>query len=128
MKAKTNVLVMLLLISLVGCTNAPNKKVFYGTWESLEQNHEKTVLTFYEDSLILDTYSGGFHTKAQWTVDNKKIYLKNVMEADSVIIDTLTYAYKFNARKDTLTLKLPNTNPIEYSTLTKVAAIPTPRN
>ncbi|MBT8350741.1 MAG: hypothetical protein KJO26_05855, partial [Deltaproteobacteria bacterium] len=108
--------------------NSPNKNVFYGTWESLEQNHEKTVLTFHEDSLILDAYSGGFHTKAQWTADNQKIYLKNVIEADSVIIDTLTYEYKFNSRKDTLTLKLPNTNPIEYSTLIKVEAIPFTRN
>lgn len=121
---KTKLIAILITIIIVSCHNAPDKKDFYGIWESFEQHHEKTVLTFYQDSLILDAYSGGFHTNSQWSYDEEKIYLKNIREADSIIIDTLTYKYKFNKQKDTLTIKLLNHKPTNYSILKKVKTNP----
>lgn len=125
---KTKLIVILILVTTVACNSTRNKKHFYGIWESFEQNHEKTVLTFFEDSLILDSFSGGFRTNSQWTYDAEKIYLKNIREADSIIIDTLTYGYTFNKDKDTLIIQLLNNKPMEYSYLKKVKVNPFEHN
>jgi CobQ-like glutamine amidotransferase family enzyme len=116
--------IFIIILSFLGCTKSKDKTDFIGIWESFENHHSKVVLTFYQDSLILDAYSGGFHTNSDWTYDKSKIHLKNVRIADSLIHSSMSYQYKFSTLKDTLIIKLLNENPTDYSKLIKVKKNP----
>jgi len=115
---------IVLLLCCFSCSQTKDKTEFIGIWESVEKHHDKTVLTFYQDSLILDAYSGDFHTHSDWTFDKSQIYLKNVRIIDSIIHDSLTYKYDFNSSKDTLTIKLLSNDPMDYSKYIKVQRNP----
>jgi hypothetical protein len=121
---KTKILFLLAITTLLSCKKSTDKSDFIGIWESFESHHQKVVLTFYKDSLILDAFSGGFHSNSDWDFDENKIYLKNIREGDSIIMDTLTYGYRFNKDKDTLKVTLLNNEPLDYSTLHKVDVNP----
>ncbi len=112
--------IFIIMLNLFGCSKIETKTDFIGIWESIESHHPKIVLTFYQDSLILDAYSGGFHTNSDWTFDNSKIYLKNVSIKDSVIHKSMDYLYKFSNLKDTLTIHLQTDNKKDYGKLIKV--------
>jgi len=119
MKTKS-LLILGIIFSLFACNNSSSKNDFIGIWESIEKHHTKTVMTFYQDSLILEALSGEFHTNSKWTIDDKQIYLKDIVETKNFFLDTLTYGYKFNRQKDTLTLKVLHFKPNQYNILVKV--------
>src|SRR5690606_5317150 len=86
------------------------KSDLLGIWESLEKNQTKNVLTFYKDSLIMDGFSGNFHTNSEWSMDSTKIYLKNVRLMDTILKKELIYQYGLNSSKDTLLIEYENEN------------------
>lgn len=114
-----------IFLGCVGCSKSNDQDDFIAIWESVEKNHEKVVLTFYKDSLILDAFSGSVRTTSNWSFDKKRIYLKNIREGANVILDTISYGYEFTKSKDSLTLTIPiGINDEENSTLVKVEKSP----
>ncbi|MAW96562.1 hypothetical protein [Leeuwenhoekiella sp.] len=109
-----------LLTSVLACTKDLKKEKLIGIWESFETHHPINVLTFYQDSLILDGYTGEFHTNSEWNLDDEKIYLKNVRFGDTILKDTMSYEYNLNATKDTLYLKVVGGKKEDYTTMKKV--------
>jgi len=121
----TKALIFLFLVYIqIGCEPDNSKKDLFGIWESFETHHTKNVLTFYKDSLILDGFNGGFHTNSSWTVDDSKIYLKNIRLFDTIIKKEMTYSYEFNKTKDTLLIRIENGDEDDYSTMKKVEINP----
>ena len=114
------------MVILFSCEKTDRKSDFIGIWESFEKHHDMTALTFYQDSLVLDAFSGEFHTVSQWSVDKFKLYLKEVTQInpwtklDTVISQSIIYNYKFNATKDTLKIIIPSDNPDDYSIYKRV--------
>jgi len=108
----------------MGCEADKSKSDFLGIWESFESHHTKTVLTFYRDSLILDGFGGSFHTNSKWTVDQSKIYLKNVRLKDTILQKELNYEYELNKSKDTLLIKFVSGKNKDFSKMKKVEINP----
>jgi hypothetical protein len=98
MKNYRKIFFLILIFGLLSC-ESDKKNELIGVWESFEKNHTKNVLTFFNDSLILDAYNGEYHTNSKWEIDDEKIYLKNIKLKDSVIINSLVYQYTINKSK-----------------------------
>ncbi|MBK5214708.1 MAG: hypothetical protein JJE55_13715 [Flavobacteriaceae bacterium] len=98
-------LFIFLIISQTGCKTHKQKSDLLGIWESIESHQTKNVMTFYQDSLVLDGFSGDFHTNSEWNMDDSNIYLKNVRLMDTILKKKLTYKYVLNPSKDTLWIK-----------------------
>ena len=123
MKNYRKIFFLILIFGLLSC-ESDKKNELIGVWESFEKNHTKNVLTFFNDSLILDAYNGEYHTNSKWEIDDEKIYLKNIKLKDSVIINSLVYQYKINKSKDTLRIKIENGNEEDVSFMKKVESNP----
>ena len=123
MKNYRKIFFLILIFGLLSC-ESDKKNELIGVWESFEKNHTKNVLTFFNDSLILDAYNGEYHTNSKWEIDDEKIYLKNIKLKDSVIINSLIYEYKINKSKDTLRIKIENGNEEDVSFMKKVESNP----
>ena len=104
----------------LSCEKDAQKEKLIGIWESYENLNPKNVLTFYQDSLILDAFGGEHHTNSKWSVDNEKIYLRNVHLMDTILKKKMSYEYELNATKDTLYLKVVGGKDEEYGRLKKV--------
>lgn len=101
----TKLLLTFIFFCLTACKTHTQKSDLLGIWESIERHQTKNVMTFYQDSLIVDGFSGGFHTNSQWKMDDSIIYLKNVRLMDTILKKEFIYNYKLNAFKDTLWIK-----------------------
>lgn len=111
-------------LTLFACETNDRKKNLIGIWESYETHHTKVVLIFYKDSVITEYLSGGMHTNSKWSVDNEKIYFKNVRLKYTTLKDKINYEYQLNKTKDSLFIKVENGNPDDYSEMKRVAKNP----
>lgn len=102
------VIFVFLISTQIGCTTYKQKAELLGIWESIEKNQTETVMTFYQDSLIVDGFGGDFHTNSEWTVDDSNIFLKNVRLKDTILKKGLIYKYELNLSKDTLLIQYEN--------------------
>ncbi|WP_370003897.1 hypothetical protein, partial [Winogradskyella sp.] len=114
---------LILSIVLFACIS-DKKKDLLGIWESFETHHDKIIITFYQDSLVLDAFNGEFHTNSQWDLDKNKIHLFNVELYDSILKEEISYKYNLNETKDTLYMKVVDGDNNDYSTLKKVDSNP----
>ncbi|CAM4137585.1 MULTISPECIES: hypothetical protein [Flavobacterium] len=111
-------------ITLIACETNERKNNLIGIWESYETQHTKVVLIFYKDSVITEYLGGGMHTNSRWSIDDKKIYLKNVRLKDTILKDELNYEYQLNKTKDSLFVKVENGNQDDYSKMRRVEKNP----
>ena len=111
-------------ITLMACETNERKKDLFGIWESYETDHSKVALTFYQDSVITESFGGEMHTISEWNVDESKIYLKQVQLKDTILKNVLNYEYELNETKDTVWIKVENGNEDDYSTMKKVVESP----
>lgn len=101
----TKLLLTFIFFCLTACKTHTQKSDLLGIWESIERHQTKNVMTFYQDSLIVDGFSGDFHTNSEWSMDSTKIYLKNVRLKDTILKKELIYQYGLNSSKDTLLIE-----------------------
>ena len=104
---------------IIACNSNNKKDTLFGIWSTYETGRELNVLTFYKDSLTQDAFGGGFHTNAQWKIDEKKIYLKNVRLLDTILKKEFIYQYELNRTLDTLLLEYQGNHGTELVKLKK---------
>lgn len=105
MSNKCIYLIVILTAFAFGCTSPKKETGLIGIWETYEDDsHNKIVVTFYEDSVITELFSGAYRTHSNWTIDSSNIYFTNIKLIDTILSD-VTYDYDINMTKDSLDLR-----------------------
>lgn len=115
MNKKFIFLILILIVFIFSCTSSPKKETgLLGIWDTYELNSNKIVLTFYEDSVITESFGGYHRTSSDWTFDNSKLYLSNIKLRDTILAD-IEYEYIMNKMKDSLYIKVSPYNKESYT-------------
>ncbi|WP_299769722.1 hypothetical protein [uncultured Dokdonia sp.] len=130
MSKKFILLTVLFIIFIFGCSSPKKETGLIGIWDSYkvsnnlyDQNY-KIVLTFYEDSVITESFGGEHKTNSNWTLDSTKLYFSAIRLLDTVL-PNITYEYRINKTKDSLSIKVSPINKEDYTvSFKKVIANP----
>ncbi|MFT5891787.1 MAG: hypothetical protein ACI9Y7_001894 [Dokdonia sp.] len=102
---KNVLLLFLATLCILNCTSPKEEMGLIGIWETYEDDdHNKTVVTFYKDSVITELFGGAHRTNSNWTIDSSKIYFTNIKLLDTILSD-VTYDYNINKTNDSLDLR-----------------------
>lgn len=125
-----SILFLIVLYIITSCTSPKEEIGLIGIWDSYkisnnlyDQNY-KVVLTFYEDSVITESFGGEHKTNSNWTLDSTKLHFSAIRLLDTVL-PNITYEYRINKTKDSLSIKVSPINKEDYTvSFKKVTANP----
>ena len=113
---KTIIRTLFLILILQSCSNKDNNPDIFGHWIS-NKSSNTVELEFFKDSLIYNAW--GKTTKFSWKSDDTKIYYTQLTNINPELETNFILEYRFSLKKDTLFLKIFDTEFSNEFTKTK---------